>query len=79
MQPRHIAFFRDGQQPFQRLVMALQRVDCLGLLAAFVNCHNRHPSLHLKGDWLKEAGFGTDTPVTIAVERGQLVIRTLAE
>ncbi|MCE0813334.1 SymE family type I addiction module toxin [Buttiauxella sp. S04-F03] len=37
------------------------------------------PSQHLKGDWLEEAGFGTDTPVTIAVERGQLVIRLLAE
>ncbi|MRT15262.1 type I addiction module toxin, SymE family [Enterobacteriaceae bacterium RIT711] len=36
--------------------------------------YNRHPSLHLKGDWLEEAGFGTDTPVTISVERGQLVI-----
>nr|WP_261371838.1 type I toxin-antitoxin system SymE family toxin [Yersinia aldovae] len=40
----------------------------------------RHiPSLHLKGDWLEEAGFGTDTPVTVAIERGQLVIRALAE
>lgn len=37
--------------------------------------YSRTPSLHLKGDWLTEAGFGTDTPVTIAVERGQLVIR----
>jgi len=26
-------------------------------------------SLHLKGDWLAKAGFATDTPVTIAVER----------
>ncbi|WP_115631457.1 SymE family type I addiction module toxin [Buttiauxella agrestis] len=32
--------------------------------------YNRHPSLHLKGDWLKEAGFGTDTPVIVTVERG---------
>ncbi|RKF71055.1 SymE family type I addiction module toxin [Rahnella variigena] len=29
----------------------------------------------LKSDWLEEDGLGTDTPVTIAVERGQLVIR----
>jgi len=29
--------------------------------------YSRTPSLHLKGDWLAEAGFGTDTPVTIAV------------
>lgn len=37
--------------------------------------YSRTPSLHLKGDWLQEAGFGTDTPVTVAVEHGQLVIR----
>ena len=40
--------------------------------------YSRCPSLNLKGNWLEEAGFGTDTPVTVAVERGQLVIR-LAE
>jgi toxic protein SymE len=36
-----------------------------------------HPVLpvYLIGDWLEEAGFGTDTPVTIGVQRGQLVIR----
>ncbi|MFP1741328.1 SymE family type I addiction module toxin [Lonsdalea quercina] len=34
-----------------------------------------HPSLHLKNDWLKEAGFTTDTSVIVVVERGQLVIR----
>ena len=33
------------------------------------------PSLHLKGDWLDAAGFSTDTPAIVAVERGQLVIR----
>ena len=37
--------------------------------------YSRTPSLHLKGNWLEEAGFGTDTPVTIGVEHGQLVIR----
>ncbi|MCT4715607.1 type I toxin-antitoxin system SymE family toxin [Enterobacteriaceae bacterium H18W14] len=37
--------------------------------------YSRTPSLHLKGDWLEEAGFTTDTPVTVAVERGQLMIR----
>ena len=37
--------------------------------------YSRTPSLHLKGNWLEEAGFGTDTPVTVAVERGQLVIQ----
>lgn len=39
--------------------------------------YSRTPSLHMKGDWLKEAGFSTDTPVTVAAERGQLVIRLL--
>ncbi len=38
--------------------------------------YSRTPSLHLKGDWLAEAGFGTDTPVTVAIERGRLVIET---
>ena len=41
--------------------------------------YSRTLSLHLKGNWLEEAGFGTDTPVTIAVERGQLVIRPVGE
>lgn len=41
--------------------------------------YSRTPSLHLKGDWLEEAGFGTDTPVTVVVERGQLVIRPVVE
>ncbi|TBL44436.1 type I addiction module toxin, SymE family [Hafnia alvei] len=34
--------------------------------------------MHLKGDWLEETRF-TDTPVTIAVERRQLVIRPETE
>lgn len=37
--------------------------------------YNRCPSLNLKGNWLEEAGFTTDTPVTVTVERGQLTIR----
>lgn len=41
--------------------------------------YSRCPSLNLKGNWLEEAGFATDTPVTVAVEHGQLVIRPLAE
>ncbi|MFP1928795.1 SymE family type I addiction module toxin [Lonsdalea quercina] len=36
-------------------------------------------SLHLKGHWLEAAGFGTDTPVVITVEHGQLLIRIMAE
>nr|CBX82624.1 Endoribonuclease symE [Erwinia amylovora ATCC BAA-2158] len=37
--------------------------------------YSRCPSISLKGNWLEEAGFGTDTPVTVVVEHGQLVIR----
>ena len=40
--------------------------------------YSRTPSLHLKGNWLAEAGFGTDTPGIITVDRGQLGIRPLA-
>ncbi|MEI7206951.1 SymE family type I addiction module toxin [Pectobacterium carotovorum] len=36
----------------------------------------RKPSLHLTGHWLEAAGFGTDTPVIVTVERGKLVIET---
>jgi toxic protein SymE len=37
------------------------------------------PSLNLKGNWIEEAGFTTGAPVTVAVENGQLIIRSLAE
>ncbi|HFN6478222.1 TPA: SymE family type I addiction module toxin [Citrobacter farmeri] len=29
---------------------------------------------HLNGNWLEEVGFSTDTPVTVSVELGRLVI-----
>ena len=32
------------------------------------------PSQNLNGNWLEEAGFSTDTPVTVSVELGRLVI-----
>ncbi|GKX44261.1 type I toxin-antitoxin system SymE family toxin [Pectobacterium odoriferum] len=41
--------------------------------------YSRSPSLHLQGNWLEAAGFGTDTPVIVTVEQGQLVIRPVAE
>ncbi|OSN00979.1 SymE family type I addiction module toxin [Lonsdalea populi] len=41
--------------------------------------YSRSPSLHLTGHWLEAVGFGTDTPVVISVEHGQLVIRIVAE
>ncbi|MCL6327320.1 type I toxin-antitoxin system SymE family toxin [Pectobacterium polaris] len=41
--------------------------------------YSRSPSLHLTGSWLEAAGFGTDTPVIVTVEHGQLLIRIVAE
>nr|WP_244968590.1 SymE family type I addiction module toxin [Rosenbergiella australiborealis] len=41
--------------------------------------YSRYPSISLKGNWLEEAGFTTDTPVTVAVEHGQLVIRLITD
>lgn len=41
--------------------------------------YSRCPSINPKGNWLAEAGFVTDTPVTVTVEHGQLIIRPLAE
>ncbi len=40
----------------------------------FTRYYSQHPSLHLKGNWLEEAGFGTDTPIIVSVEKGRLVI-----
>ncbi|WP_387493120.1 SymE family type I addiction module toxin [Photorhabdus sp. RM96S] len=37
--------------------------------------YSQHPSLHLKGNWLEEAGFATGLPVQVSVEHGQLIIR----
>ncbi|CCP05018.1 Endoribonuclease symE [Erwinia amylovora Ea644] len=42
-----------------------------GMTTYYSHC----PSISLKGNWLEEAGFSTDTPVTVVVEHGQLVIR----
>ena len=32
------------------------------------------PWIRLKGKWLQQAGFDIDTPVTIEVKQGQLVL-----
>ncbi|URQ61416.1 type I toxin-antitoxin system SymE family toxin [Pantoea alhagi] len=39
--------------------------DCFSALSA---------SLHLKGDWLKEAGFETGCPVTVRLDEGRLIL-----
>lgn len=36
--------------------------------------YSRHPSLNLKGDWLKEAGFDTGRGVTVKISEGCLTI-----
>ncbi|MCC8367286.1 type I toxin-antitoxin system SymE family toxin [Xenorhabdus sp. PB61.4] len=41
--------------------------------------YSQHPSLHLKGNWLEEAGFTTGQAVNITVERGQLIIRLVQD
>ncbi|KER03278.1 MULTISPECIES: SymE family type I addiction module toxin [Photorhabdus] len=41
--------------------------------------YSQHPSLHLKGNWLEEAGFATGQSVQVRVERGQLVIQVVTE
>ncbi|RYC39803.1 SymE family type I addiction module toxin [Pectobacterium zantedeschiae] len=41
--------------------------------------YSRSPSLHLQGNWLEAAGFGTNTPVAITVEQGRLLIRPATE
>ena len=36
--------------------------------------YSRIPSLHLKGNWLKEAGFDTGTSVTMKISEGGIVL-----
>ncbi|EJW2021836.1 type I toxin-antitoxin system SymE family toxin [Salmonella enterica] len=36
--------------------------------------YSQSPSLHLKGDWLKEAGFDTGRGVTVKITEGCLTI-----
>ncbi|MFD0708825.1 SymE family type I addiction module toxin [Photorhabdus akhurstii] len=41
--------------------------------------YSQHPSLHLKGNWLEEAGFATGQSVQVRVEHGQLIIRLVEQ
>ncbi|MEN0582335.1 SymE family type I addiction module toxin [Phytobacter palmae] len=45
--------------------------DCTSGIARY---YSQHPSLHLKGDWLEEAGFETGTGVTVKISQGCLTI-----
>ncbi|MCT4713917.1 type I toxin-antitoxin system SymE family toxin [Enterobacteriaceae bacterium H18W14] len=65
-----------AQRRYKVGYLSVQRVKRATKMTTY---YSRTPGLHLKGNWLAEAGFGTDTPVTIAVEHRQLVIRPLAE
>ncbi|ELL7463678.1 type I addiction module toxin, SymE family [Salmonella enterica] len=37
-------------------------------------CYSQSPSLHLKSDWLKEAGFDTGRGVTVKISQGCIVL-----
>ncbi|EAO4364913.1 type I toxin-antitoxin system SymE family toxin [Salmonella enterica subsp. enterica serovar Bere] len=37
-------------------------------------CYSQIPSLHLKGDWLEEAGFKTGRGVTVKISDGCIVL-----
>lgn len=37
--------------------------------------YSKHPALHLKGNWLEEAGFTTGQPVTITAKKGKLIVQ----
>ncbi|KHS95324.1 hypothetical protein RC90_17665 [Pectobacterium brasiliense] len=36
--------------------------------------YSQSPSLHLRGDWLKEAGFDTGRGVTVKISEGCIVL-----
>lgn len=38
--------------------------------ACMPTCYSRIPSLHLKGDWLAEAGFDTGASVVVKISEG---------
>jgi hypothetical protein len=42
--------------------------------AASVIYYSRHPCLHLKGNWLGEAGFETGCPVKVHIAPGRIMI-----
>ncbi|ENY9403734.1 SymE family type I addiction module toxin [Salmonella enterica] len=37
-------------------------------------CYSQSPSLHLKGNWLAEAGFDTGRGVTVKISQGCIVL-----
>ncbi|EAC1133998.1 type I toxin-antitoxin system SymE family toxin [Salmonella enterica subsp. enterica] len=39
-----------------------------------ITYYSQHPSLHLKGDWLAEAGFETGRGVTVKISQGCIVL-----
>ncbi len=40
------------------------------------SCKDRTPigEIHLKGNWLVKAGFAIDTPVTVEVKKGRIIV-----
>ena len=41
--------------------------------------YSQHPSLHIKGDWLKAMGFETGRKIEVVSQPGQLIIRLAEE
>ncbi|MEB0900986.1 SymE family type I addiction module toxin [Citrobacter portucalensis] len=53
----------------------LKLSDHLLVLGFLLNYQNsRNPSLHLKGNWLEEAGFETGRGVTVKISDGCIVL-----
>ncbi|AHK21641.1 hypothetical protein BF17_22030 [Yersinia similis] len=67
------AVISKAQRRYKVGYVSIQHAKCATKMTTY---YSRTPSLHLKGNWLKEAEFGTDTPVTLAIEHGRLIIQT---
>lgn len=59
----------------------VSKYECLGVSVRHINSktymttyYSQHPSLHLKGDWLAEAGFETGRGVTVKISQGCIVL-----
>ncbi|EBF0142845.1 SymE family type I addiction module toxin [Salmonella enterica subsp. enterica serovar Altona] len=50
------------------------RVRHINSETCITTCYSQIPSLHLKGDWLEEAGFETGRGVTVKISQGCLVL-----
>ncbi|WP_054177639.1 SymE family type I addiction module toxin [Trabulsiella odontotermitis] len=65
--------------PLRRLTVSYVRKRHIDLDSGRATRLSCSPSLVLSGKWLEEAGFSTGTSVSVAVESGMLVIRSLPQ